>query len=182
VHLSNLRIDKGLGRAIESLRAAVHAGLDVELLLGGPLAGQDEATLLQEGTREFGSRIRHVGALATEDVPAFLAGADLFLFPSLYRNEAEPLVVLEAMAAGVPVLMYAVGCANCMTPSALPPVEVSLEFGPRVVGLLGDLTDAAVAARFRADSRRQLSNMRKQARDRLSRLAEWLAWETDTYD
>jgi len=182
VHLSNLRIDKGLGRAIESLRAAVHAGLDVELLLGGPLAGQDEATLLQEGTREFGSRLRHVGALATEDVPAFLAGADLFLFPSLYRNEAEPLVVLEAMAAGVPVLMYAIGCASCMVPSTLPPLETSLEFGPHVVKLLGDLADHEVADKLRADSRQQLLQMRQQARDRTSRLDAWLAWETDTYD
>ena len=182
VHLSNLRIDKGLGRVIESLRAAVHAGLDVELLLGGPLAGSDEATLLREGSKEFGERLRHVGALATDDVPAFLAGADLFLFPSLYRNEAEPLVVLEAMAAGVPVLTYAVGCANCMVPSALPPLEASVEFGSRVVSLLGDLADEAVADRLRVESRLHLSHRRQHARDGASHLAEWLAWEADSYD
>jgi len=181
VHLSNLRIDKGLGRVIESLRAALHAGLDVELLLGGPLASKDEATLLHEGTKEFDVRLRHVGALATKDVPAFLAGADLFLFPSLYRNEAEPLVVLEAMAAGIPVLMYSVGCANCMVPSALPPLEVSVDFGPQVVKLLGDLADVDVTDKLRSDSRHQLSHMRHQALERTEHLALWLAWEAEAY-
>jgi len=182
IHLSNLSIDKGLGRAVESLRAALNAGLDVELLLGGPLAGPDEATLLRDGAREFGTRLRHVGALANEDVPAFLAGADLFVFPSLYRNEAEPLVVLEAMAAGLPVLAYAVGCASCMLPSALPPLEISLDFGPRVVSLLRELADCEVAGKLHAESREQLSHMRLHAKNQASQLAEWLAWEADTYD
>lgn len=180
VHVSNLRIDKGLGRAIDSLRTALHDGLDVELLLAGPPGGSAEMKLLHQGGKEFGDRLRHVGPLAAADVHTLLSGSDLFIFPSLYRNEAEPLVVLEAMAAGVPVLAYAVGCLKCMAPSVLPPVDTSVEFGPQVVALLRTLSDDAVAQDVIAESRKKLLQRRHHGVQRLSQLTAWLNWQIDT--
>jgi glycosyltransferase involved in cell wall biosynthesis len=46
--------------------------------------------------------VRFLGAVADGDLPALYAGADVFVFPSLWEGFGLP--VLEAMAAGAPVV------------------------------------------------------------------------------
>ena len=53
------------------------------------------------------SRIRFVDGTATGTVERELADADAFLFPS--QVECAPVVILEAMAAGIPWVSYDVG-------------------------------------------------------------------------
>ncbi|MBU1880302.1 MAG: glycosyltransferase family 4 protein, partial [Chloroflexi bacterium] len=57
-------------------------------------------------------RVLFPGYVAAEDAPLLMAGARLFVFPSLYEGFGMPVV--EAMACGVPVV-----CANV---GALPEV------------------------------------------------------------
>ncbi|OFX26090.1 MAG: hypothetical protein A2V77_18420 [Anaeromyxobacter sp. RBG_16_69_14] len=61
------------------------------------------------------------------DVPAVLAAADAFVLAS--RREGNPLSVMEAMAAGKPVLATAVGCVPELVPEGagrlVPPGEPS---------------------------------------------------------
>jgi glycosyltransferase involved in cell wall biosynthesis len=76
--------------------------------LGSAIAGEvtDRAALeARAAERGVSSRIRFLGH--RRDVPALLAIADLFVLPSLY--EGFPLSVLEAMAAGVPVVATDIG-------------------------------------------------------------------------
>jgi glycosyltransferase involved in cell wall biosynthesis len=73
------------------------------------VADAEDRRLIEAAVTRYGSRVTYAGPLSVSEVPGFLAGLDLFLFPSRYRHEAEPLVVLEAAREGVPTLAYPVG-------------------------------------------------------------------------
>ena len=109
-HLSNLTVDKGLGRVLETVRALRAAGEDIRCVLAGPTVTASDRALLDDALARDPDVLSYRGALRPDQVPGFFAGIDLFLFPSEYRHEAEPLVVLEAAAAGVPAVTSAVGC------------------------------------------------------------------------
>ena len=84
-------------------RAASHTPSLHLLLVGeGPLRSDLEAWVREMG---LGERVRFLGMRT--DVPAILTAADVFVLSSLW--EGNPLSVMEAMAAGKPVIASAVG-------------------------------------------------------------------------
>ena len=58
----------------------------------------------------IGNRVRFAGPQPQKDLKSFYREADVFVYPSLYENFAQPL--LEAAASGLPVIATAVGIAN----------------------------------------------------------------------
>lgn len=76
------------------------AGREAWLWLCG--MGPLEKSLLEQ-VKEYGiaSRVRFLGV--REDIPMLMQAADAFLFPSLF--EGLPVTVVEAQAAGLPVVM-----------------------------------------------------------------------------
>ena len=77
----------------------------------GELEGQLAAQIARLGLE---GRIRLEGR--TDDAPAALRSLDIFVFSSV--NEGLPLVILEAMAAGLPVVSTAVGGVPEILPEA----------------------------------------------------------------
>ncbi|TNM44125.1 glycosyltransferase family 4 protein [Nocardioides albidus] len=134
-HLSNLSRAKGLADVVDAALAARARGSDVELVVAGPATDPDAERLLALAAAELGDRFTWLGAVERHRVETFLVGLDLFLFPSSYDLEAEPLVVLEAARAGVPTLAYDVGCVGGIVdrPGVVLPIG-------------GDFTDAVATA------------------------------------
>lgn len=99
--LAEVKGQRALIAAVAQLEAtAVLVGTDLER------DGAYEAELRAEVNR-LGVEGRVVFAGQRDDVPALVAGCDIFCLPS--RAEGLPLVALEAMAHGKPVVATAVG-------------------------------------------------------------------------
>jgi glycosyltransferase involved in cell wall biosynthesis len=103
LYLSNLIPEKGIQAAIGAHRQLANNGHVVELhVIGarlGPLPYEVEQGLRSAGVTYHGP----LYGRAKDDVVGM---CDVLLFPSVYRSEAFPLVVLEAMCAGLAVVAY----------------------------------------------------------------------------
>ena len=105
-YVGQIRPHKGVDILVEAALALCREREDVRFVLAGSVTKQNPFALALLGkvqTEGFADRIRFVGYL--EDVPGFLAGADVHTCPSVCE-EALGNVVLEAKQAGVPSVVF----------------------------------------------------------------------------
>jgi UDP-glucose:(heptosyl)LPS alpha-1,3-glucosyltransferase len=93
---------KGLVHVVDSLAIAP----EWQLVIAG--AGDPEPLMARARHARTGSRVRFLGPVG--DMPRLYAAADAFVLPTAY--EAFPLVVLEAAASGLPLLVTRVNGAE----------------------------------------------------------------------
>jgi glycosyltransferase involved in cell wall biosynthesis len=108
-YLSNITQEKG-GWIIIQLAAEIHKKhLPIRFKVAGPC----EEPLLHKALLAAHTQgiLEWSGVLEDNQKKAnFWDSIDLFVFPTQYVNEAEPLVIWEALIAGVPVIAYDRGC------------------------------------------------------------------------
>jgi glycosyltransferase involved in cell wall biosynthesis len=104
VSAGRLNREKGFDVAIRAL-ARLNSGARLAIVGSG-----EEQAALEALTRDLGlgGRVLFVGKQPPERVAAYIAAADVVLFPTL-RDEAAGLVLLEAMACERPVVASRVG-------------------------------------------------------------------------
>jgi glycosyltransferase involved in cell wall biosynthesis len=170
-HLSNLSREKGIEIVLACMRRLARQGLAVELHLAGPATDETTETLVKGAVAEFGDRLHYRGPLARSEVHRFYEDIDVFLFPTQHEHEAEPLVIIDAMSAGVPVLATNRGCIDYILGSS----------GGRSVDT-GDFVDCAAAqigcwardlgalASASAGAQRRFAELHAASRDHLDAL------------
>jgi len=101
ITVSRLGPEKNLGFLLRSFTRLLDLEPNLHLVVIGD--GPDEESL-KETAYLFGlsSHVHWIGEVPYEDIPNWLAMGDFFVITSV--NESHPLVVLEALAAGLPVL------------------------------------------------------------------------------
>jgi len=101
--VGKLRYYKGLETLIEAV-----TDLDARLVvLGkGPLEGKLRDRVL---SMKIGDKVAFLGEVTQEMLPAYYQAADVLVLPSSHRSEAFGLVLVEAMASGLPVVSTELG-------------------------------------------------------------------------
>jgi glycosyltransferase involved in cell wall biosynthesis len=130
--LGNLTFDKGLREFAQVVRALGRSRPTVGVLAGAA-GGAEEAVFIDElmGTSEHS--FRWLGPVGADARLAFLDEIDIFLFPTCYKLEAQPNVIFEAMARGVPIVATMMGCIASDVPAA---TGATVPLGPDLVGRL----------------------------------------------
>ncbi|WEK45862.1 MAG: glycosyltransferase [Candidatus Andeanibacterium colombiense] len=103
-HLSTLRRDKGFFDVAQVFEILAQKDDQVELLLAGPITEPQVAVRIEEMRARYGNRVKHLGLISGAAKIEFYRLIDLFLFPTRHPQEAQPNVLFEALAAGVPVI------------------------------------------------------------------------------
>mgnify|MGYP001563600911 FL=1 len=75
---------------------------NIDLVLAGKPGWLFEETYLAPKKFGVGTRVKFLGFVPDEKLPALYSGAEIFVYPSLYEGFGLP--ILEAMACGLPVL------------------------------------------------------------------------------
>ncbi len=159
--VATLRSWKGHTYLLQAFSSLAAKDPELELLIAGdgPMREQIAGWAAQSGVA---GRIHLTGQ--REDVPAILAAMDVFVLPS-YANEGVPQALMQAMAAGLPVVSTHVGAIDELVADKLsgflvtPKNAVQLEEklaellqNPELCARFGQAGREIVAARYSLDA------------------------------
>lgn len=104
--LSNITYEKGGGIIIKLAHAVEKRKMPLKVIVAGPC--HDEKLTSELKLAGNANILQWRGAVYGVDKTRFWEDIDAFIFPTL--NEAEPLVLWEALSAGIPIIAYSRGC------------------------------------------------------------------------
>ncbi|PSO45008.1 hypothetical protein BRC21_00600 [Candidatus Saccharibacteria bacterium SW_7_54_9] len=111
---------KGADRLLEIVRCVVRESEDIQFCILG------DGPLLQEFRQFPSSRVHLAGRVPYTDVPNYYRASDLLIHPS--KTEGLPNVVLEAIAARLPVMAAPVGEIQRYVPKTASEPQVYVEY------------------------------------------------------
>lgn len=108
--LSNISFEKGFRDAVNTVLALNNQGVAASLKVGGVCDNAEVQAYCDEVTRLYPEMIKIEGFVDKERKRNFFSDIDWFLFPTRYKNEAQPNVLFESVAAGIPFMTIERGC------------------------------------------------------------------------
>jgi len=106
--LSNLFKNKGILDLLEASKIVIDKHPNVIFKIAGSWSNQEPEThshaieFLKRNTLE--KKVEFVGVVSGKEKEKFLVETDLFVLPTWHPTEGQPNVIIEAMAAGCPIV------------------------------------------------------------------------------
>ena len=153
---SHMIASKGYADVLEAVRLLVTSGADVEADFVGrwDSAKAEQAFSARVAAAGIGHRVRHHGGVQDRtEAKALYLGADLFLLPTYYPTEAQPLTVIEALAAGTPVVVTRHASLPEMVRAGREARFVAAESPQDITRAISDLMDPGAWQRASYDAR-----------------------------
>lgn len=154
-YLGNLIEGKGFRYLLEAAPLLRQHALNLRLILAGEVIWPKRHREFEQFVAEqaLGSMVSFPGTVAGEAKVRLLQQSDVFVFPPI-RPEGQPLVILEAMAAGLPIITTDQGAIAEMVLDGvngfIVPVKDSVALAEKILLLR---SDAALRQKMGAASR-----------------------------
>jgi len=173
-YLSALREDKGVLRAIATLRALKARGVDATLAIAGGSPGPHILDAVTAAQHEFGEALAFKGPISDEE-KSFFADMDYYLFPSLYPHETQSSAAPEAIAMGLPVIAFDhrfVG--DLVRPDGGHLIDPMADYANVAADWIAEGHDLNVRAERSRKARVQDARNRTEAAGQLDRFLAWM--------
>lgn len=179
--LSNMIRSKGVSVLVDACRILGERGIPFRCSLVGALSADYPGDSLKAEIREKGLEgcVFYEGSRYGDEKWKAFSEADVFAFPTFYPDECFPLVVLEAMGAGLPVVTTAEGALPEMIREGedgfICPRQDPVALADALARLLSDSalrTRMGESARARYETHYTLDRFERNIVDILKRLAD----------
>jgi len=109
--ISNIDFDKGIKEYFEIFNNINNKTF--EGLIAGPFSNYTVKRFVLKEIKKH-KNIKYLGSVYDKKKDKFYRDLDVLLFPSYYKNEAEPLVIYEAQSHNILVISNSLGCTPAM--------------------------------------------------------------------
>jgi glycosyltransferase involved in cell wall biosynthesis len=99
LYISNLIKEKGILDVLDSLILLKKAGISFEAEIAGSMEKSIEADI-RDRLKMLGNQVRYSAEVKGEKKKELLINANVFILPTYYAMEGQPISIIEAMAAG----------------------------------------------------------------------------------
>ena len=99
IFLSNLMEEKGIFDFVEALNILKKNNISFSATVAGGIDSKLQYQILKRFS-ELDNYISYLGIASGEEKKKILIDANVFVFPTFYKMEGQPIVILEAMATG----------------------------------------------------------------------------------
>jgi len=106
LYLSNMIRTKGYYELLQSAPLLLDAGIDFDITFAGAFRSTSDETQFNKYIKihQLEKNVRYAGLVTGNDKNKLLEVSNIFVLPTSYPNEGQPISILESMAAGMAIV------------------------------------------------------------------------------